>query len=115
MKNEDQNVDPQLVSATKRYYTSESERRSLQDSLKSEMGPFYLAMKQIIENLWIRDIRFAVFYMEPQRNPPKIHVGMSVCCGKQRMRDEIVTDDLRKEVAIQITGLTKYKDVYWAL
>lgn len=108
-------TDPELASATKKYYRSEAERLRLQESLKDEMPPFYLAMRQIIDRLWAKDIRFAVFNMEPDRNPPKIHVGMTVCCSKQRLKEEIITDELRREIAAQISGLTKYKEVYWAL
>lgn len=111
----DETVDHELAAATKKYYRSEEDRLRLQESLKSEMPPFYFAMKKIIDDLWMKDIRFAVFNMEPNRNPPKIHVGMTVCCGKQRLKEEIITDELRREVAAKIQGLTKYKDVHWAL
>lgn len=108
-------IDPELAEVTKRFYRTEAERMALQESLRGEMPPVYLAIRDIVERLHLQGIRFAVFCMKPDSNPPAIHVGMTVCCEKKRSGTLEVTDEMRREVAGRITGRTKYKRVVWEI
>jgi len=70
-------------------------------------------MKEIVEELWVKDIRFCVFEMLPEADPPRLHVGMTICCDKASKAR--VTDEMRADVASKISTLTKYKEIRWEI
>lgn len=102
-----------LSEIASRFYPTEEARIHKMQALKGEMGSFYAIMKEIVEELWIRDIRFCIFEMLPYADPPRIHAGMVVCCANAS--SEIVTDKMRRNVADKISMLTKYKEVKWEI
>jgi hypothetical protein len=107
-------VDADLYPITQKFYPTEEDRQRKFNKLSGEMTDFYDVMSNIINNLYLNDIKFVVFDMQPNENPPRIHVGMTMCCEKKAMGHK-VSNELRCKVTEQIKSLTRYKDVKWEI
>jgi len=107
--------DEEFADVARKFYPDEATRQRKQRNLRNEIAPVAVAIKDIVEDLYLKDIRFAVFDMKPNTNPPRIHVGITMCCEKKKLGKDLITLQLRQEIADQIIGQTKFKDVKWEL
>ncbi len=95
--------------AVKRFYPTEEARQAKIARHAEETVSLFEVLKPGIDKLYQQDIMFAVFELQPNKNPPIMHAGLESCCDKS----EAVTKGHRDEMAVLITTLTKYKKVLW--
>jgi hypothetical protein len=107
--------DKEFAEVARQFSPNEEASKLKQRALSHEIGPVADAIFNIVNELYLKGIRFAVFDMEPDKIPPRIHVGMTMCCEKKKFKDKMITPELRQDIAARIIGQTKYKDVKWAI
>jgi hypothetical protein len=107
--------DEEFAAVAKRFSPTEADRREKFKKNYGELAPLRLAIEDLINKMQLMDVRFAIFDMLVRSDPPRIHVGMSVCCGKEKTVNNEVMDELRKEMTDRIVNETKFKNVVWEI
>jgi len=109
--------DSELAEVTKKFYTTESQRKKLQKQNRGQIVDLYKALGALIQDLYLKEVRFFIFHVALEAKPPTIHVGLTVCCEAKRAgkREQLVTPDLRRYMEHMIKTTSRYKKVVWEM